>query len=184
MTKKQKKKNTSAKAKADTTATLMQSQEGQQVVVVETKPELFIFRNLMPGNVYFIRTDKSDGVIPGYDILDDIDKKERKLLRKSGCFVEGQIVEVNDEEVEENVNSLSDTRLAKLFQEYGNDNSYMKEYVWSMESTFAIKRLKDYTIANNHSAAIASYCDSRTIEIEEQTREDLREPITKAPKGL
>ncbi len=186
------KKNKQTKIKSvvknpDMSAKVFQDSDGEKHVVLVEQKEYFIFRNLLPGAFYFIREDGSDGKIVGEGILDNITVKERKMLLKSTSFKIGQIVEETEEETaeeESNLNSLSDYKLKRLFQEHGKDIDYLKKYIINMDSLFAVRRIKKYIVDNDYSATLSSYCDSKIIELEEEYLEGFKEPISKVPSGI
>ena len=164
---------------------ILTDEEGKQHVVLVEEKKTYSMRNMLPGPFFFIRSDGSDGIIKGEDIIEDLDIKEYKRLRKTQSFILGYIVDANEEEFDINsYNSLNDNQLDKLFKIKGADLDYIKNWISHMTSDFAINRMKNFIIRNEHSAVLSSQCDLRLAELNDEYEKNMIAPVTKGPKGV
>ena len=94
----------------------------------------------------------------------------------SGLYKEGQIVEVFAEDVEESEspNSLNNKQLDKLLL---LDNEEIKDHIMSMDSIFALNRVKERIMDQELPAHLVAYIDGRIIELKLQYEQDNIAPV-------
>lgn len=165
---------------------IIESEKGNILKIVEEE-NFYTFRNTLNGPYYFERENKETGTIEGKQICDDITEKERNKILKGGAFKMGYIVEDTSELVDDFLpDSISEKQIKKLIKKHKKDPDFWKNHIGSMDSPYALERLKEQFTEAEFPTSLISACETRLAEIHEQEVEDSREPSygETAPQGI
>lgn len=159
------------------TTFLGEGPDGPTPIKLVQQVERYSFQNI--GQAMFFVTpahsNETKELNPG-ETRDDFTKKERDKIITSTLYQEGQVVEVIPEEVSESEspNSLNDKQLGNMLM---LDNEEIKTHILSMDSIFALNRVKERIMENELPAHLSAYIDGRIIELQSQYEEDNLAPV-------
>lgn len=178
------KNKTSRRVEREETTFIGKSSDGDQIVQLVQEVERFTFKNLGPSMFYCtpkFKKGETKALPPGVT-RDDFTKKDREVILQSELYRIGQVIEEIPEDIEEiiNPNSINDKQLSKLLL---LDNTEIKEHIISMDSVFALNRIKEKVIEKNLPAHLLGYIDSRIGELQMQYDEENKAPIDTLPGG-
>lgn len=168
---------TSKRIVQEETTFIGQSVDGNQPVRLIQELERYSFSNI--GQAMFFVTAPHSKVTkelsPG-ETRDDFSKKERARILDSQLYKAGQVVEVIPEEASDSdsPNSLNDKQLDSLLM---LDNEEIKTHILTMDSIFALNRVKERIMEQGLPAHLTAYIDSRIIELQSKYEEDNRAPV-------
>lgn len=159
------------------TTFLGQGPDGPTPIKLVQEVERYSFQNIGAA-MYFVTppySDETKELAPG-ETRDDFTKKERERILTSHLYLEGQIVEVIPEEATESdsPNSLNDKQLDSLLM---LDNEEIKSHIFSMDSIFALNRVKERIMEQELPAHLTAYIDGRIIELQSQYEEANIAPV-------
>lgn len=175
---KPKQEKTSKRTVREETTFVGEGADGAQPIKLLQEVDRYTFRNIGRA-MYWVqpkhsKTEPKD-LSPG-ETRDDFTTKDREMILDSSLYQEGQVIEVFADEIEDShsPNSLNDKQLEKLLM---LDNEEIKEYILSMDSIFALNRVKEKIMDQELPAHLTAYIDSRIIELKAQYEEENRAPI-------
>jgi hypothetical protein len=178
------KNKTSKRIEVEETTFLGQGSDGPTPIKLVQEVERYTFKNLGPSRFYVtpkFKKGETKEIPPGIS-RDDITKRDREVILESELYRIGQVVEEIPEEIDEviNPNSLNDKQLNKLML---MDNDEIKGHIISMDSIFALNRVKERVIDKGLPAHLLGYIDSRIGELQVKYDEDHKAPIDSIPGG-
>jgi len=148
---------------SEETTFLGEGPDGPTPIKLVQNVERYSFQNI--GRAMFFVTAahslETKELNPG-EMRDDFTKKERDKILTSTLYREGQVVEVIPEEASESnsPNSLNDKQLDNMLM---LDNEEIKTHILSMDSIFALNRVKERIMENGLPAHLSAYIDGRII---------------------